>query len=656
MLKVMRESFQHLKWVLLAVVAAFIFGFVFIDMGLGGSGGNSNPNQARTYAARVNGETISVIDYQRAMRNYTEMYRQMYGQQFTPEMAEAMGLPRQVLDSLIDQRLMLQEARRLNLDADSAEIRKKLLSMPTFSDNGQFVGMEHYTRYVTGTLGYPSAAAFEQDLGEEIALSKFESALQNSIVISPKAAEAEYRRMNESAKVRFVLYPAAREQANVTVTPQEVDAYYRNTQAKYMHAEQRQVRYLLADANLLRSRITVSDADLRQRYEATKDQYKTNESAHVLHILVKVDPGAAPDVDTAARTEAQQVVQQLRAGGDFGALARAHSDDPSSSGSGGDMGFVERNQTVPVFDQAIFTLPLNSISDPIRSQEFGYHIVKVLERKPAGTRSFDEVKSEIAASISDERAKEQGRNEINRIAAALKQKKPAAVTEFTAYANDIVSSNDTGWFAKTDAIPGLGFNQPLSTWVFAAKQGDVGEAVGTQRGIAIPYVAVIRPAGTTPLAEIRPKVEADARLAKAGDVARNALTAAMSGSPNIDAVATKVGVPATEATLNRQGQAPGFSGDTSALVDAAMKAGVGQMAGPVVLPEGAVAFQVVEQKKVTPEELTKNSGSHLDALRQQQARSLRSSLLQRLRKDAKVEINDTLFSNAEQQPNQQAGL
>ncbi|HEX7152738.1 MAG TPA: peptidyl-prolyl cis-trans isomerase [Thermoanaerobaculia bacterium] len=654
MLKVMRESFQHLKWVLLAVVAAFIFGFVFIDMGLGGGGfTGADPNQ-RSYAARVNGETITVLDYQRAMRGYTEMYKQMYGQQFTPEMAEAMGLPRQVLDSLIDQRLMLQEARRLNLDADSEEIRKKLLSMPTFSPDGKFVGMELYTRYVTGSLGYPNAAAFEEDLGEEIALAKFESALQNSIVISPKAAEAEYRRMNENAKIKFVLYPSSREAANVTVTPQEVEAYYRNNQTKYMHGEQRKVRYLLADTNLLRSRITVPDTELRQRYEANKEQYKTPDSAHVLHILVKVEPGAAADVDAAAKAEAQQVVTQLRAGADFGALARQHSDDPSSSGTGGDMGFVERGQTIPVFEQAIFSIPLNTISDPIRSTEYGYHIVKVVERKPAGTRPFEEVRTELAGQLSDDRAKEQARNEMNRIAAALKAKKPATVNEFVGYANDTVSSNDTGWFAKADAIPGLGFNQPLSTWVFAAKQGDVGEAVGTSRGIAIPYVEIIRPAGTTPLAEIRAKVEADARLAKAADVAKSSLTAAMAGAPNIEAVASKVGLAASEVTLNRQAQAPGFSGDTSALVDAALKANVGQVAGPIVIGDGAVAFQVLEQKKVTPQEFEQNRASHLDALRSQQARSLRSSLLQRLRKGANVEINDTLFTNGQNQ--QQAGL
>src|SRR6185436_1075033 len=115
MLKLMRDSFKHLKWILLAVVAGFVFGFVFLDMGLGGA--IRGDADSRNFAARVHGETISYNDYYRSLKNYEDMYKPMYGQQFTPEMAAALRLPTQVMDTLIDQRLLTQEAERLNLDA-----------------------------------------------------------------------------------------------------------------------------------------------------------------------------------------------------------------------------------------------------------------------------------------------------------------------------------------------------------------------------------------------------------------------------------------------------------------------------------------------------------------------------------------------------------
>lgn len=638
MLKMMRDSFRHLKWILIMLVAIFML-FVFVDWGAGGAAGGEAP---RAYAARVNGQTVSYRDYDRALYYAEQNYKRMYGGQFTPEMAQSMGLNRQVLDSLIDQRLLLQEADRVNLRATPEEIRQRILEIPTLNPEGKFVGQELYNRF-TAQLGYQSPAEFEEDLAREITLSKIESALANSLVVSPQAADAEYRRSAENAKVRYVLYSAGREAATVTVTPAEAEAYYRSNQANYAHGEQRQLKYLIADFGRLRSQIVLTDADLRRRYEATREEFKRPEAARILHILIKVDPGAAADVDAAARAKAESLVKQLRGGADFAALAKQNSGDPSSSGNGGDMGFIERGQTVEAFDTAAFTIPLNQISDPIRTPEYGYHIIKVLERRPGGYRSFEEVKSELSSRVVDQTSRDQAREAINSIAARIRQKKPATVDEFAALANDKVSLNDSQWFQKAEAIPGLGFNAPLSTWSFSAKQGDTGEVSNTQRGLVLPYLAAIRPAGITALDEVRVKVESDARMARARELARQKLATALSGAASIDAVGTKVGMTPAETTVSRQGFVSGIPGDTAALVDAAMNAKVGETKGPIVVGDAAVAFQVLELKKVDDKELQTNRAGYMDALRAQQARGLRSVLLQRLRKGAKIEINDQVL-------------
>ena len=649
MLKSMRDSFHKLKWILLAVVVAFVFGFVFLDMGLSGAMGN-NPNDNRVFAARVNGETITYNDYFRALKNYEDMYRQMYGEQWTPQMAQQMGLPRQVLNQLVDRALMAQEAERLNLSASPEEVRRKLLSMPTFMQDGKFVGMELYNRYVTGPLGYASAADFEADLAREITVNKIESALTSSIVISAKAADAEYKRLNESAKIRFVMLPASQQAATMTVSDAEVADYYQKNQSKYTHGEQRSVRYLLADHNKLRAQITPSDENLRKFYNDNREQYKSQEAAKVEHILVKVDPAAAPAVDAAAKAKAEGLVRQLRGGADFAALARTNSDDPSSASMGGDMGWVERGVTVEVFENAIFSLPLNTISDPIRSADFGYHIVRVTERRPAGYRSYEEVKPELIVRGATDLAKEQARNEINRISLAIKNKKPANVQEFIALANANVTSNDSGWFAKGEQISGIGNNPPLAEWVFAAKAGDVSNPpIGTGRGPAIVFLEKTRPAGISPLAEVKEKVAQDLKLQKARDAVKSTLGLMMAGAPSLDAVAQKAGTTVREGSANRQGPIAGITGDASALIEAAISSPVRTLQGPVTVADGAVVFEVVEQKKVTPDELKQNRAQYIDNLREQQARSLRSTLVARLRKDSKVEINESIIEPAPEQ-------
>jgi hypothetical protein len=239
-------------------------------------------------------------------------------------------------------------------------------------------------------------------------------------------------------------------------------------------------------------------------------------------------------------------------------------------------------------------------------------------------------------------AKDAARDEINRVNALIKQNKPADLNAFVALANDKVTSNDSGWFSRSEPIAGIGQHEPLAEWAFKAKPGDVSDPIGTPRGIAIAYVAGSRGAGVSPLTEVRQKVEQEARLAKAREAARGALAQMLAGARTIDEVAAKAGHPATEATVSRQGGVAGLSGDISSLVDTALAANVGEMKGPIVVGDGALAMQVIEQKKVTPEELAEKRGPFVDNLRTQQARSLRSSLVKRLRKDADVIINDEI--------------
>jgi peptidyl-prolyl cis-trans isomerase D len=650
MLKSMRESFHHLKWILLAVVAAFIIGFVYVDMGLGGA--NQRQSQGQSYAARVNGDTITFAEYNRALYFAEERYRQMYGEQFTPQLEQQMGIPRQVLESLVDQRLMLQQAAKLHLTATPEEVQKKILTFPALNPDGKFVGADLYERFVRNN-GYQSAADFEDDLAKDITVQKMESALANSVVISPKSAEAEYRRSSESAKIRYALYSASRELATISVTPAEVDAYYKGNQDKYAHGEQRNLKYLVADMARIRSQIVAPDAQVRARYEAGKNtEFSHPEQAHILHILFKV---ASPAEDAPAKAKADAIVKQLRAGADFAALAKASSQDPSSAGNGGDMGWVDKGTTVEPFDNAAFSMPLNTVSDPIHTKEFGYHIIKVLERRPAGVRAYEDIRGPLAAKVGAEIAKDQAQEEINKVAARLKTKKPANATEFASYANDKVSSNDTQWFAKGEMIPGLGGNQTLSAWAFTAKQGDFSDVIGTQRGPVIAYIAGIRAAGVPPLDEIRERVTNDAKLAKARELASQHLATAMAGAPTVDAVAAKVGLTPAETTINRQGYISGIPGDTSALVDAAMSTPPGVVKGPVVAGDGVVVFQVTEQKKISPEELAKSGAAFMDNMRQREARNLRSSLLQRLRKDSKIDVNDRVLTQGQaQNDNQQS--
>lgn len=643
MLKLMRDSFQHLKWILIFIVAVFIL-FVFVDWGAGGAAGGGSQE---SYAAQVNGYTISLRDFQRALYLTEQRYQQLYGQQLTEEVRQQLGLPRQVLNSLVDERLLLQEAERLNLNATQEEVKRKILEIPTLNPGGKFVGAELYERYVTTALGYGSAADFEAEVAQQVTLAKLENAMRNSIVLPPSVIEAEYRRREESSKIRYAIFPADRLIPQVTASPAEIDQFYKANGTRYAHPEQKKVNYLLADLATIRSQMKISEAELRSQYEKSKETFKSGDSVRAQHILIRLDQGATPEQDAAAKKKAEGLVAQLRGGADFAALAKANSDDPGSAANGGDLGFFTRGQMVPEFENAAFGQQPGQVGDPVKSQ-FGYHIIKVVEKRAEGYRSFEEVQEELRQRLVDERAKAQARDRIAQLRARLEQgtKSDEAMR---AMADAVVSYNTTPFFGKNDPVEGMGRVPALNAWAFNAKPGDVGAIVDTERGPIVPYLKDSRGAGIAPLAEIRSRVELDVKREKARKMVAQQLAGALKGGATIDQIAASSGVPAMEATITRDGMITGLSGNTSALVSEALAAAPGQVKGPVEVEQGAVAFQVTEQKKFDPAKFAKDKQSVAESLRQNEALRLRASLVDQLRRAAEVKLNQTLIGGPQQQ-------
>jgi peptidyl-prolyl cis-trans isomerase C len=149
-----------------------------------------------------------------------------------------------------------------------------------------------------------------------------------------------------------------------------------------------------------------SEAALRTYYDGHKSQYETAKASHIL-IRFKgspapVKPNGKDLSDEEALAKAQDIRKKLLAGGDFAATAKAESDDAVSAAQGGSLGTFPRGQMVPPFDQAAFSLPLNQISEPVKSQ-FGYHIIRVEERI---NKSFEEARPDIEKQMKPQMARE----------------------------------------------------------------------------------------------------------------------------------------------------------------------------------------------------------------------------------------------------------
>lgn len=147
-------------------------------------------------------------------------------------------------------------------------------------------------------------------------------------------------------------------------------------------------------------KIKPSQKEISKFYNENKDKFINPESARVRHILVTVNKDDSEKIKTEKKNKIENLRKQLLNGGDFVELARKNSDCPSKE-NGGDLNYVKKGQTVKAFDDAVFSQEKNVIG-PVVTTEFGYHIIQVLDRKPAKTIALGEVKDRISAFLEQQ--------------------------------------------------------------------------------------------------------------------------------------------------------------------------------------------------------------------------------------------------------------
>src|SRR5262245_13283217 len=164
-----------------------------------------------------------------------------------------------------------------------------------------------------------------------------------------------------------------------------------DTTLEKFRTEQRQdlaINKMLGDA--LKDKVTATPAQIDEFYKQNPDRFKQGERVRASHILVAVPQGADAVTKTQARTKAEGLLKQVKGGGDFAKLAKENSQDPGSAIQGGDLGYFQPGQMVPEFNEVAFKLAPGKVSDLVETQ-FGFHIIKVVEKQEARTVPLDEV-------------------------------------------------------------------------------------------------------------------------------------------------------------------------------------------------------------------------------------------------------------------------
>src|SRR5215470_11628534 len=277
MLDFMRRQRSQLKWVWVILIFIFSVSLVLLYIPAG-----DLPNvSVSTDVASIGGESISAREFQTAYRASVDRMRG----QITPEMMRAFHFERQILDNLITQHVMTDEAKRLGLDVTPTEIEQKILENPVFRENGVFIGRARYEAILA--QNNLSVEDFESSVANEILVDKLRSFVTASVNVSDKDVEEEYKRRNEKAKIDYFVIDAAKLENKVTVSEQDERDYYEKNKAKYTVPEKRKAKYVFLESLKLRADVKVTDDDLRQYYDQHKNEYTLPERVKAQHILFK---------------------------------------------------------------------------------------------------------------------------------------------------------------------------------------------------------------------------------------------------------------------------------------------------------------------------------------------------------------------------------
>lgn len=523
MLDAMRKSADSavLKIMFVIIVLVFMFWGVSARSNRSGLG-------RMEAAARVNDAIITNHEFDDVYKRVAAAY-QRTGTQAPP----VEFLRSQALSQLIDVELLNQEAARLGLMVDEAELRDAIAAAPDFQNGGHF-DKDLYLSLLQQNGYKPSD--FEEMQRRRLVAGKVQELVRSGVYVSDMELKEHFDYENERLTLRFVRIPSSGFTGQVTFTDEDVQKFFADNQEKYREPERVRVKLIEFRAQDFAAQVTPTDADLQAYYDAHADDYRHPEEARARHILFKLAPDASDADKAAARKQADEVLAKAKGGADFAELAKQYSQDVTAS-NGGDLGQFGHGVMAPAFEAAAFALQPGQISDVVESP-FGLHIIKLEEKLPERTEPLEAVRASIVEAVKTQQARQLALKKAEDAHEQLLDGK-----DFNQVAANVglnVQTPDP--FGHNEPIAGLGLRPELAKEAFATDAGEVGEIVTEPSGYTVFAVDEHVASAIPELGAVRPKVEADLRAHRAAEAARargEVLLAQLKEQPDLDALAKR---------------------------------------------------------------------------------------------------------------------
>ncbi|MBI4773499.1 MAG: SurA N-terminal domain-containing protein [Deltaproteobacteria bacterium] len=502
MLSLMRK--HATSWLIKTFMA--VIAVVFVFWGLG----SFRERRAARYA-EVNGDGISASEVARLYDNLVEQARKQYRDFLTPELLQRLDLRKEAVNRLIEERLAIQEAVRLELGVTDDEVRAQLQKYPMFQRDGRF-DRDLYLRVLSANRIQPGE--FEAQQKRALLIEKLRNTIESMAVVGEAEAFDLWRLEKEKAVIDFVSFDPDRYLKDTTVDDKEIEEYYAKNNKAYEVPEQARIGYINYLQAEFAKQIAISPQEIQDYYNWHSEEFQQEKEVHARHILFKLAEDATQEQVQSVRKKALVVLDLARKpNADFEKLAIQYSEDTSAP-KGGDLGFFKKGSMVKPFEEAAFNMAPGEISDLVRTP-FGLHIIKVEEVKEPVVQPLDEAKGQIEAKLKAEQANDVAFEAAdNDVEDAMQGRSLREIAQARG-----VQYVESPYFNESGPVPGLEKVKTAASSAFSLEIKEVGPKLEAPNGYVVIQLLEKKPAAIPELDSIRGRVATDLKKEKADQLA-----------------------------------------------------------------------------------------------------------------------------------------
>jgi len=564
MLTYMRKRSK--SWITKVIFGAIIIVFVFW-------GGSTYFAREANKVAKVDRYIISTQQFSKAYSDTLKLYQQRFGDAFTPEMIESLDLKNMVLQQLIDDYVLRIEASKMGIAISDEELQKAIQSVPAFKENGLF-SVANYKRILAYERLTPRE--FEEEQRKSLFQQRVYSMIAENIIVSQPEIEALYKYKNDSYDLNYIDIDPMRFAQVVSVDNEEIPPYYDANKAAYKIAPKISISYIEFPISSYVADIEVSVDEAQEYYDTHKGEFTSEAKVHGRHILIRLPQGADESVVTEKRLLAQKIYDDIKAGGDFAALAKEYSEDPGTNFIGGDIGLVPRDSLPQPMGKTLYSMNPGEIKEPVRTQ-LGFHVLKLEEKQEEKLSAFDEVSAAIVEKLKRQRAKIAARADADSSFTELYEQGDVDIKAYAEVKG--LKVKEIGPVAE-DANIGLAHGDEILKEAFMYPAGEIGNIVDIETGYIVYMVKEKIAARIPALDEIRDKliidIKAEKAFEKAKEHAGDLVKSDLKELADLGAISTGA-FKRTAYSIPKLGMIPGIKDDLDSLAVPKMYTGKGKV-------------------------------------------------------------------------------